>query len=78
MVEQELGQFFEKRPRTRHLHRPGQDHLHGGINRGVIDTNGKNGKNNPGRNKSGMSENQVRWSFTATGNGSSDHLNCEV
>ena len=50
-VEQELGELFSKRPRARHLHRPGQDLLHGGS--GVVDTNGKNGKNNPGRNKNG-------------------------
>ena len=60
MVEQELGEPFSKRPRTRHLHRLGQDSRHGGI--GAIDTTGKNGKNNPGRNKNGMSENEIRWS----------------
>ena len=63
------GRAILKRPRTRHLHRPGQNLLHGGINHWVIDTNGKNGKNNPGRNKNGMSENEMRWSFTASGNG---------
>ena len=68
MVEEELGEVFLKRPRTRHLHRLGQDLLRGGIHHWVIDT-GKNGKNNPGRNKNGMSENEIRWSFTASGNG---------
>ena len=39
--------------------RLGQDLLHGGINHGVIDTNGKNGKSNSGKSKIGGNENEV-------------------